>query len=146
MTQLFPTSAQVIYETLSDDSTFMSYLGTYNFKAGQSAPAISVVSAGQDLPSLRKVEGVECIIQDAAGFQSYPYVSNDPARVIIDFPVFLIAWEPSTGADMQTAALRCAANFLNSYAVQTVATQDGLGALVQTKVIIRSDMPIINPF
>lgn len=123
----------------------MSYLGTYQFKAGQTSSAISVISAGEDLPSLRKVEGVECIVQDAAGFQAYPYISNDPARVIISFPVFLVAWEPSTGAQMQEAALRCAANFLNSYAVQTVAAQDGLGALVQTKVIIRSDMPIITP-
>ena len=145
MTQSFPTSAQVIYNTLAADSTFMSYLGTYSFRAGQTAPAISVVSAGEDLPSLRKVQGVECVIQDAGGFQSYPYITNDPARVIISFPVFLVAWEPSTGGDMQLAALRCAANFLNAYAVQTVATADGLGSLAQTKVIIRSDMPIIAP-
>lgn len=123
----------------------MSYLGTYEFKAGQALPAISITSAGQDLPSLRKVQGLECIIQDAAGFQSYPYVSNDAARVIISFPVFIVSWEPSTGADLQTAALRASANFLNSYAVQTVATQDGLGSLVQTKIVIRSDMPIITP-
>jgi len=141
--QQFPTSAQAIYDTLAADSTFMDLLGTYKFKAGQTFPAISIVSAGEDLPSLRKVQGVECIIQDAAGFQSYPYISNDPSRVIISFPVFLVAWSPSKGSDMQEAALRCSAHFLNSYAVQTVATQDGLGSLVQTKVIIRSDMPII---
>ena len=145
MAQQFPTSAQVIYETLAADDTFMSYLGTYKFKAGQIAPAISVVSAGEDLPSLRRVRGLECVIQDAAGFQSYPYITNDPARVIISFPVFLVAWEPSNGSQLQVASLRCAANFLNAYAVQTVGTSDGLGSLVQTKVIIRSDMPIITP-
>ena len=144
MAQQFPTSAQVIYDTLAADATFMSQLGTYEFRAGQSHPAISVVSAGEDLPALRKVQGVQCIIQDAAGFQAYPYITNDPARVIISFPVFLIAWEPSNGSDMQEAALRCASRFLNAYAVQTVATSDGLGSLVQTKVIIRSDMPIIS--
>ena len=143
--QSFPTSAQVIYDTLAADATFMSQLGTYEFKAGQTLPAISIVSAGEDLPSLRNVQGVECVIQDAAGFQSYPYISNDASRVIISFPVFLVAWKPSNGSDVQTAALRCSAHFLNSYAVQTVATSDGLGSLVQNKVIIRSDMPIITP-
>jgi len=123
----------------------MSYLGTYEFRAGQTSPAISIISAGEDLPALRKVQGIECIIQDAASFQTYPYLTSDAPRVIIDFPVFLVTWEPSNGSDMQVAALRASANFLNSYAVQTVATQDGLGSLVQTKVIIRSNMPIITP-
>ena len=66
MAQSFPTSAQVIYETLSTDSNFTDLLGTYNFKGGGGPiDAISVVTAGADIPSLRNVEGVECVIQDA---------------------------------------------------------------------------------
>jgi len=141
--QQFPTSAQVIYDTLAADATFMGLLGTYEFKAGQTSPALSIVTAGADLPSLRKVQGVECVIQDAGNIEKYEYVSGDAGRVSVTWSLFLVAWEPATGADMQAAAERACSRFLGSQAVQTVATADGLGATVQTKVWIRSDMPIL---
>ena len=143
MAQQFPTTAQVIYETLAADATFMSLLGSYEFRAGQSAPAISIVSAGEDMPALRNVSGVECIIQDAGNFSVNSYISNDAARLTIRWSVFLVAWEPAKGSDLQVAAERAARRFLGSEAVQTVATSDGLGSLVQTKIMIRSDMPIL---
>ena len=144
MAQTFPTSAQVIYDTLAADSTFTDLLGTYEFKAGQTMPAISIVTAGEDMPSLRNVSGVECVIQDAGNFTKNEYISNDPARVTIEWSVFLVAWEPATGAHLQTAAERACSRFLGSFAVQTVATSDGLGSLVQTKLMIRSDMPVLT--
>ena len=143
MAQQFPTTAQAIYETLSTDTVFMNLLGTYSFKAGQELPAISVVSAGEDLPSLRNVQGVECVIQDAGDFTKSEYISGDAARLTINWSLFLVAWEPSKGSDLQAAAERACSRFLGSQAVQTVAVADGLGALVQTKVMIRSDMPIL---
>jgi len=143
VTQQFPTTAQVIYDVLAADATFLSLLGTYEFKAGQSAPAMSIVTAGQDLPSLRKVTGIECIIQDAGNFTKQEYITNDPARLTVEWSVFIVTWEPATGADMQAAAERACSRFLGAYAIQTVAVADGLGALVQTKVTIRSDMPVL---
>lgn len=143
MAQTFPTSAQVIYDTLAADATFTGLLGTYEFKAGQTIPALSVVSAGEDMPSLRNVSGVECIIQDAGNFTKNEYISNDAARLTISWSVFLVAWEPANGSDLQAAAERACSRFLGSQAIQTVATTDGLGSLVQTKLIIRSDMPIL---
>ena len=144
MAQQFPTSAQVIYDTLSTDATFLSLLGTYEFRAGQTIPAISIVSAGEDMPALRNVQGVECIIQDTADFTKNEYISNDAARLTITWGVFLIAWEPAKGSDMQAAAERAASRFLGAQAIQTVATSDGLGSLVQTKILIRSDMPVLE--
>ena len=143
MAQQFPTTAQVIYDTLAADATFLSLLGTYSFKAGQTAPAISIVTAGQDLPSLRKVSGIECVIQDAGDLTKNEYITNDPARLTVDWSVFIVAWGPATGADMQAATERACSRFLGSSSIQTVAVADGLGALVQTKVMIRSDMPIL---
>ena len=142
--QNFPTTAQVIYDTLSNDTEFMSLLGTYEFRAGQTMPAISVTSAGADLPALRNVQGVECIIHDAGSFTTSPYITNDEARVTATWSVFLVSWEPSTGSDLQAAAERACSRFYGSSAVQTVATTDGLGSLVQTKLQISSDMPIIG--
>lgn len=143
MAQQFPTTAQAIYDVLAADTTFTNLLGTYEFKAGQQITAISIVSAGEDMPSLRNVSGVECIIQDAGDFTKSEYISNDAARLTVNWSVFLVAWEPAKGADLQAAAERACSRFLGSQAVQTVATADGLGSLVQTKVMIRSDMPIL---
>lgn len=143
MAQQFPTTAQVIYDVLAADATFSSLLGTYTFRAGQSMPAISIVSAGEDMPALRNVAGVECIIQDAGNFTKSEYLTGDAPRITVTWSVFLVAWEPSKGADLQAAAEAACRRFLGSEAVQTVATADGLGSLVQTKLIIRSDMPII---
>ena len=143
MAQQFPTTAQVIYDVLAADTTFTSLLGTYEFKAGQTLPAISIVSAGEDMPSLRNVQGVECVIQDAGDFTKNEYISSDAARLTVNWSVFLVAWEPAKGSDVQAAAERACSRFLGSQAVQTVAVADGLGALVQTKVEIRSDMPVL---
>ena len=143
MAQTFPTSAQVIYDILAADSTFTDLLGTYEFRAGQTTTALSIVSAGEDMPALRNVQGVECIIQDAGDFTKNEYISNDAARLTVNWSVFLVAWEPAKGSDVQAVAERACSRFLGSWAVQTVATADGLGSLVQTKVMIRSDMPIL---
>ena len=121
----------------------MDLLGTYSFRAGQTLPSISIVSAGEDMPALRNVTGVECIIQDTGDFTRNEYLTGDAARLTINWSVFLVAWEPAKGVNLQAAAQRACSRFLGSEAVQTVATADGLGSLVQTKLIIRSDMPIL---
>ena len=143
MAQTFPTSAQVIYDTLAADSTFTDLLGTYEFRAGQTTTAISVISAGEDLPSLRNVQGVECVILDAGNTKAYEYLTGDAPRLQVDWSVFLVCWEPATGADLQAATERALSRFLGAYSVQTVATSDGLGSLVQNKLMIRSDRPVV---
>ena len=145
MAQQFPTSAQVIYDTLVADPTFSALIGTYAFKAGQTSPAISIVTPGTDIPSLRKVRGVECVIQDTGDFTKNEYITGDAARLTITWSVFLVSWKPSTGADLQAAAEAACRRFYGSEAIQTVAVAEGLGAQVQTKLIIRSDMPITAP-
>ena len=143
MAQTFPTSAQVVYDTLAADATFVGLLGSYDFKTGQGPiTALSVVSAGEDLPALRNVQGVECIIQDAGNTTQMPYLTGD-MDLTTNWNIFLVAWEPATGADMQAAADRVLRRFQGAQAVQTVATTDGLGSLVQTKIIIKSTMPVI---
>ena len=143
MAQTFPTSAQVVYDTLAADAVFTASLGTYDFKTGQGPiVALSVISAGEDLPALRNVQGLECIIQDAGNTTQMPYLTGD-MDLTTTWNLFLVTWEPATGADMQAAVERVLRRFQGAQAVQTVATTDGLGSLVQTKVTIKSTMPII---
>ena len=141
MAQSFPTSAQIIYETLSSDTDFTDLLGTYTFKAGQELMAISVVSPGQDLPAIRNVQGLECVIQDVGDTEQQLYYNE--VDTITTWNVFLISWEPSTGADMQLAVNRALKRFLGAESIETIATADGIGSLVQTKIFIKSNMPIL---
>lgn len=142
MAQVFPTSAQVIYDTLAADPTFPGLLGSYEFKAGQTLPAISIVSAGEDMPSVRNVQGVECIIQDAGSTESMSYLT-DASYPVVTWSVFLVAWNPAKGADLQVATERVLQRFVDASAIQVVGVADGLGALVQNKIVIKSNMPII---
>ena len=144
MTQLRPTSAQVIYDTLVADAVFMANIGTYEFTTGTPVPAISIVSPGEDLPVLRNVKGIECIIQDVGDMSSRSYLTST-ADIITTWSVFLVVWNPAKGKDMHAAATQALKRFGGSEAVQTVATSDGLGALVQTKIVISSDNAILAP-
>ena len=144
MTQPRPTSAQVIYDTLVADTVFMASIGTYEFTTGTPVPAISIVSPGEDLPVLRNVKGVECIIQDVGDMRSRSYLTSTP-DVITTWSVFLVAWNPAKGKDVHAAAEQAIKRFGGAEAVQTVATSDGLGALVQTKLVISSDNAILAP-
>ena len=143
MAQQFPKTAQAIYDAIAADATLMGKLGTYTFrKANGSVPAISIVSPGEDLPALRNVEGVEVVCHDVGDVMPINYLTGaSDSRV--DFPVFVIAWAPKKGADVLEVVNLLLQKFGGSRSYETVAVADGLGALVQTKVIVRSDMPIL---
>jgi hypothetical protein len=142
MPQAFPTSAQVVFDTLVADSTFMSLLGQYKFEhAASPATAISIVSPGADLPALRNVSGLECVIQDVGSITTNEYISGDADFSTI-WNVFIVAFSPATGANVHAAVTRVCQLFVGAASVQTVSVTDGLGALVQTKIEIRSDRPI----
>ena len=142
MAQQFPTSAQVIYDTLVADTTFMAFVGSYEFKAGQTVPAVSIVTPGQDLPSVKKVSGVEVVIHDAADVRRKDYLT-DSSDIIVDWSVFFICWEPATGLELTAAVSRAMERFSGSVSLETVAVADGLGAQVQTKLIVKGDMPVL---
>ena len=107
------------------------------------SPAISIVSPGQDLPPLRNVKGVECIIQDVGNVTPTNYLT-DAADMEVKWQVFVVAFEPATGADLMEATKHICSKFAGSQSLQTVAASDGIGALVQNKIIIDSRMPIFE--
>ena len=140
--QQFPTSAQVIYETLTTDTDFSLLIGEYSFRAGQTAPAISIVTPGQDLPAVKKISGVEVVIHDAADVKRRDYLTSD-SDIYIDWKVFFICWEPATGLELTAAVARAMQRFAGSISFETVAVADGIGAQVQTMLVIKGDMPIM---
>ena len=143
MAQVFPVSAQIIYDTLAADAVFMDALGEYTFKVspGAPVPALSVVTPGQDLPSVESVSGVEVVIHDVGSVRRRDYLSS-VSDFIVDWKVYLIAWEPANGVALTNAVIRMMQIFSGATSTEVVATADGIGAQVQTLVTIPADMPI----
>ncbi len=143
MAQNFADSPTAIYDTLTDDTTFMGFVGSYTFTKGNtSVDSISIVTPGADLPQLKSQSGLEVVIHDTGNVANRPYLTgaSDP---IITWKVFLIAWAPANGVTVMNAAKRMIEIFGNATAIETIATADGLGSLVQTMVLIPSDSPIL---
>lgn len=65
------------------------------------------------------------------------------AKDEIKWSVFVICWAGATGENMQAVTQLICGHFVDSYSIQTVAAADGVGAAVQTKIVICSDKPII---
>ena len=121
----------------------MSYVGEYKFRGNTDpVPSISVVTPGADLPATRKVSGLEVVIQDAGEVKSTQYYNSSVQ--VTTWPVFLILWDPATGTQLQGATNRIMQLFPGSEAIQVVATADGIGAMVQNKCMIKSNMPILD--
>ena len=142
VTQTFPETSTVIYETISADVNMMALIGTYSFKAGQTTPALSIVTPGTNLPSLRSAEGVEVVVHDIADITRKDMYGSSILRK--EWKVFVMCWEPSTGAEVTELVELMMQKFSGATSMETVAVADGIGAAVQTKVIIPSDMPIVG--
>lgn len=142
MAQAFPSSPEIIYNTLVADGQFMALLGTYEFPGTETTPSMVITSPGADLPALRKVSGVECVIHDAADIRRRDYLS-EPSDLISNWNLYLICWPPSNGGAITEATKRIMEIFSGSSSFETVAVSSGLGALVQTMVTIPSDRPIL---
>lgn len=143
MAQSFLNSAQDIYNILVADATFMSYLGTYTFTNDSVQPSIAVKSPGEDLPALRNVQGLECIIIDMADVSQMYYLTDNP-DIVKNWQIFLIAWTPSNGGHVMQAVERLSLRFPGLTSVDTLAASDGLGALAQTKCVVPSNMPVLT--
>ena len=143
MSQLFPSSPKIIFDTMMADATISSYLGEYTFDAtANPVPAISSVTPGADLPNVKTVTGVEVVIHDIADMRRRDYITSD-SSIERNWNVFVICWEPATGDEMGGLVERAMEIFSGATSFQTVATADGIGAMVQTQLIIPSDKPIL---
>jgi len=141
MSQVFPDSPGVIYRLLDADEDFASYIGTYKFLSGQTKKAINVLTPGTSIPSIESVNGVECIIHDISDLSRIDFLT-DSSELVNEWKVFLVAWDPATGEDVNNAARRIMQLFRGATSTQTVRTSEGLNARVQTVVTIPSNQPL----
>lgn len=144
MAQSFASSPEAVFNALTADTTFSSYIGTYTFVEGNTqVDSISILTPGQDLPQLKSQSGLEVVIHDAGDITRNDWLT-DTSEAVISWKVFLITWPPATGTTMSLAAKRMIEMFSKATAVETLSTSQGLGSLVQTMVVIPSDSVILT--
>lgn len=131
------SSPQVIYNTLSLDTEFMSHVGIYTFNDGSTEDAISIITPGQALPQLSSIVGLEVVIHDVGLIRRQDYLT-DLSDPISTWKIYLIAWEGSTGADVNTAAQYIVRRFGGSSMIEISSTGTSIGALTQSLVLIPS--------
>lgn len=137
MAQVYASSPEVIFDVLSNDTTFESYLGTYTFTTGDSTSSIAITTPGTALPQLDSQAGLECIIHDIGDIKRRDYLTEE-SDMDVTWRLYLIVWDPATGSDATAAAKRIMSLFRDAVSYETIATAQGLGARVQTAVQIPS--------
>lgn len=137
VTQPKASSPLVIYNTLTADTTFMSYVGTYTFNGGATEDAISIITPGQALPQLSSISGLEVVIHDVGVIRRQDYLTgaSDP---IVTWKLYLIAWDGADGSDVNTAAQYVVRRFGGSNMIEISSTGTSIGALTQSLILIPS--------
>ena len=135
MAQTFATTPQTIYNVLANDPIVTGLLGNYTFTNGSSVRSIAILTPGQKLPQLKSQVGLECIIHDSGDVTRKDYV-NDNSDFITTWKVYFIVWDQATGTELDQAVKRVMHLFNGSTSMETLSVSQGLGARVQTMVMI----------
>lgn len=97
--------ADQILTVLKNDQTFMSYIGSYSFEAGQVADAVVILAANEQLPALSKVEGLEAVISRTPDLNSRPTLS-DCTILEKTWRIYLVEYDGANPNDCVHAADR----------------------------------------
>lgn len=144
MPQQHVDSPAIIYETLTDDVTFMDLVGQITFeRTNTTLDAISIVTPGQILKGIKHVTGMEVVIHDVTSYQRREYLT-DEIDITAMWKVFLLAWPGADGTTLNAAARRVMELFSKATTIETVATPEGLSAMAQILVLIPSDSVVIG--
>lgn len=135
MAQQFATTPETIYNVLANDSIFLGYLGIYTFIDGTQIDSIAILTPGAKLPTLQSQVGLECIIHDSGDVRRKDYMVGD-VDLMTTWKIFLVVWDPATGTQLDAAVKRIMHLFGGATSIETVAVTQGLGARVQTMIMV----------
>lgn len=142
MAQTLVNSPEIIYDTLTGDTTFMGYVGTYTFTTGVTQDSISIITPGATLPQLQSTSGMEVVIHDVGMVSRMDYLT-DPSDSVATWKVYLIAWPGSNGATINNAINRMIRLFGGCRTVDISSAAVTIGALTQSLVMIPSSSPVL---
>jgi hypothetical protein len=143
MSQQHADSPELIYETLTEDQTFMALVGTRIFESSATEfDAISIVTPGESLPKIKSQSGLEVIIHDVSQLSRRDYITEQ-YDITTTWKVFLLAWPGANGSTLNSAAKRIMELFSKASTLETNPTASGLGAMAQLLVLIPSDSVVL---
>jgi hypothetical protein len=144
MGQQHVDTPEVIYETLVDDTEFMSFVGQVTYKDGSTTlDAISIVTPGAPLPAVQSIQGLEVVIHDLTGLSRREYI-GDEVDITKQWRVYLLAWDGANGSTIMSAATRAMHLFSKATLIEVSPTPEGIGAIVQSLLLIPSDSVVIT--
>lgn len=138
VSQPLVTTPDVIYDTLTGDTEFMSYVGTYTFMNSTQLDAISVLTPGTSIKSLSDVSGLEVIIHDIGPIDKISYIDG-PSDPIATWNVYLVLWPPENGNDLTNAIKRMIYLFSGAKSISTLAYKvpgEGTSAGAYTQALV----------
>lgn len=144
MAQTKAESPEVIYETLTGDTTFMALVGSVTFAAGNTVlDAISIVTPNAPLPAIKSITGLEVAIHDVTDMSRREYVGSE-FDATTTHRVYLLAWPGANGSTLSAAANRIMRLFSKATTIETAPVPNSIGALAQVMALIPSDSVVIN--
>lgn len=137
------SSPEDIYDTLSVNSTFMSYIGEYTFTGSTTnSPAFSIVTPNKKIPNLEDVTGLEVVIHDTGIVSRKDYLTS-PTDALITYQIYLILWDSGTGDELTNATKIIIESFSNARSVITVPINKTANVAVQSTIEIPNNAVIL---
>lgn len=132
------TSPGAIYDALSDDTEFMSYVGEYVFvNSNNTLPSICVTTPNIPIPNLKDVLGLEVLIHDIASISRIDYLT-DASNALATYEIYLILWTgvngATSGANLTNAASRIVEMFSGARSILTVPVNKTPNVAIQMVV------------
>jgi len=98
-------SADQVLQHLQSDAVFMSLIGRYEFGNGLEQDSIVVLASNQQVPGVKNVRGVECVISRVPDTSSRAVISGCSIR-LKKWTIHLIQYKDSTPNQAVEAADR----------------------------------------
>ena len=144
MAQTRVNSPEDIYEALSSNATFMSYIGEYLFTGSSTGqPAFSVVTPNIPIPNLQDVTGLEVLIHDIGSVSRKDFIT-DPTLALVTYQIYLVLWEGGTGTQLMDAIKLITQTFSGARSVLTVPINKTVNVSVQALVEVPNNALILS--
>lgn len=130
-----------ILQVLKHDASFCSLLGEYWFNddgsgADLTAHAISILAANEQLPSLDRIVGLECVVSRTPNVTPLAFVSTQSPALGKTWKVYLVEYPGADPNDLMLAADRICNLFVgSSYAVTYTSGEIAELAGIQQAVV-----------
>lgn len=141
--------ADQILEVLQGDNSFQNFLGEYWFKdeaggSAREADAICILAANEQLPSLDRIVGVECVIMRTPEMNSRPLIAGCPVMEKT-WRLYLVEYLGADPNDIVHAADRICVLFPGATYSVTYTHQGSLDLAGKQQIVVKLPPHVMVP-